>query len=106
MASEILQQGPWQPCWRRPAGASSAHRLICAGVSNSAREIIGIFTMLGFGMTLPCLVVAFVPEVATPFSKPGPWMNYLRALLGFALALTAAWLLWVLSITNYGSLRS
>lgn len=65
--------------------------------SGSTREIFGIFIMLGFGMVIPYIFIAAVPEVATMLPKPGAWMVRLRFALGIALALTAAWLLWVLS---------
>jgi suppressor for copper-sensitivity B len=65
--------------------------------SGSAREIFGIFMGLGLGMVIPYLSIALFPDVAIFLPKPGKWMLRLRFLLGVALALTAAWLLWVLS---------
>jgi suppressor for copper-sensitivity B len=65
--------------------------------SGSAGEIVAVFIALGFGMTLPYLALAAVPEAAIYLPKPGAWMVKLRAALGVALALTALWLLWVLA---------
>jgi len=65
--------------------------------AGTAREIFGIFIALGFGMSLPYIAIAAIPELATSLPKPGAWMQRLRILLGIALALTALWLLWVLS---------
>ena len=70
------------------------------------REILIIFAALGFGMTLPYLAVALWPRLATALPKPGSWMVHLRHLLGWALALTAIWLAWVLAaqISERGAL--
>ncbi len=66
--------------------------------SGSSLEIIAIFVALGFGMTIPYFTVALIPQISTVLPKPGAWMLKLRMLLGLALALTAVWLLWVLSM--------
>jgi suppressor for copper-sensitivity B len=65
--------------------------------SGSPQQIIAIFLSLGFGMVLPYFAIALFPQAATLLPQPGVWMVHLRRLLGFALALTAVWLLWVLS---------
>jgi suppressor for copper-sensitivity B len=59
-------------------------------------EIYAIFTMLGIGLALPYLVIAWLPWLATRLPRPGPWMVTLRRVLGLALAATAIWLLSVL----------
>lgn len=61
-------------------------------------EIGAIFMALGLGMSLPYLLVAAFPSLATALPKPGRWMIRLRHALGVALALTALWLVWVLSV--------
>lgn len=61
-------------------------------------EIIAIFMALGLGMSLPYLLVAAFPRLASALPRPGRWMGRLRHALGFALALTAFWLVWVLSV--------
>jgi suppressor for copper-sensitivity B len=65
--------------------------------SGTSKEIVAIFLALGFGMTLPYLAIAMIPELATFLPKPGAWMKRLRIALGIALALTAIWLLWILA---------
>jgi suppressor for copper-sensitivity B len=60
-------------------------------------EIFAVHLALACGMALPYFLVALVPQLATALPKPGAWMNKLRRFLGFALALTAVWLLWVLA---------
>lgn len=60
-------------------------------------EILVIFAALGGGMILPYLAIVAFPRLAIALPKPGAWMVILRHLLGWALALTALWLLWVLA---------
>ncbi len=60
-------------------------------------EIFAVFAALGVGLALPYLVVAAAPGLATRLPRPGPWMAVLRKVLGFALAATALWLVWVLA---------
>jgi suppressor for copper-sensitivity B len=48
-------------------------------------------------MALPYFIVALFPRTATLLPKPGAWMIVLRRILGFALALTALWLVWVMA---------
>ncbi len=66
-------------------------------LASGPRNILIIFCALGFGMILPYLAIALWPGMATALPKPGRWMVILRHLLGWALALTAAWLIWVLA---------
>src|SRR3546814_283007 len=57
---------------------------------------LAVFAMLGLGMALPFLAVAFVPAVQRRLPKPGAWMDTLRKVLSlpmFATALALAWLL-------------
>jgi len=59
-------------------------------------DILAIFLTLGIGMALPYLLVAARPGLATRLPRPGRWMLILKAVLGVALAGTAAWLVTVL----------
>lgn len=60
-------------------------------------EIFAVFLALGLGLAAPFLLVAAFPGLAARLPRPGAWMARLRQALGGALALTAAWLLWVVS---------
>jgi len=55
-----------------------------------------IFFAIGLGLASPFLVVSFAPALARFVPRSGPWMNTLRAGLGFCLLATVVWLLWVL----------
>jgi len=60
------------------------------------REIFAVFLALGLGLGAPYLLVAAFPSLARHLPRPGPWMVWLRWVLGVALLGTAAWLLFVL----------
>ena len=66
-------------------------------LASGPRDIVIIFAGLGLGMTIPYLLVAAFPRLATALPKPGPWMTYLRRALGVALLLTALWLVGILA---------
>jgi thiol:disulfide interchange protein/DsbC/DsbD-like thiol-disulfide interchange protein len=55
-----------------------------------------VFTMLGVGMALPYLALAYFPAWRSRLPKPGAWMRRLRQLLAFPLYATVIWLAWVL----------
>jgi suppressor for copper-sensitivity B len=63
------------------------------------REIVVIFFALGIGMAAPYLLVAALPRLAAFLPRPGRWMIHLRRVLGLLLAVSAAWLIFVLSGT-------
>ena len=66
-------------------------------LASGPNQIVIVFAALGLGMALPYLAVGLMPNFATALPRPGAWMVHLRHLLGWALALTALWLIWVLA---------
>ncbi len=58
--------------------------------------IAAIFLAIGLGLASPFLLVSFFPSCARFIPRSGPWMNTLRAGLGFSLLATVVWLLWVM----------
>ena len=60
-------------------------------------EIMVIFATLGLGMASPYLSLAAVPELAAHLPKPGPWMRWVRIVMGVSLVGTIVWLLHVVS---------
>ena len=66
-------------------------------LASGPRDIALIFLGLGIGMALPYLAIAAWPRFATALPRPGMWMLKLKYFLGFALAATAGWLVWVLA---------
>jgi suppressor for copper-sensitivity B len=79
-----------------PCSAPFLGTAVGFALATGAFETVAIFTVLGLGMALPYLVVTLFPSVATCLPKPGAWMIRLRQCLGFALAATALWLIWVM----------
>ena len=64
--------------------------------SQSAGVTVGIFLVTGLGMALPYVLLAVEPGWLRFLPRPGPWMERFKQLMGFLLAATALWLLWVL----------
>jgi thiol:disulfide interchange protein DsbD len=64
--------------------------------ASPAPVIAAIFLSIGLGLAAPFALAAASPAIARRIPRSGAWMSPLRAALGGALLLTAAWLLWVL----------
>jgi thiol:disulfide interchange protein/DsbC/DsbD-like thiol-disulfide interchange protein len=58
---------------------------------------LGIFAALGFGLSLPYLLLSFAPWMRRALPKPGAWMDTLKQAFAFPIYASAAWLLWVLA---------
>jgi thiol:disulfide interchange protein/DsbC/DsbD-like thiol-disulfide interchange protein len=56
-----------------------------------------IFAALGFGLSLPYLLLSFAPWLRRALPKPGAWMDTLKQIFAFPMYASAAWLLWVLA---------
>jgi thiol:disulfide interchange protein len=56
-----------------------------------------IFAALGFGLSLPYLLLSFAPWLRRIMPKPGAWMDTLKQVFAFPIYASAAWLLWVLA---------
>lgn len=80
-----------------PCSAPFLGTAIGFALSRGSLEIISVFSALGFGLALPYLLVATIPNLATCLPKSGPWMFIFRKILGFAFAGTAIWLIAVLT---------
>ncbi len=55
-----------------------------------------VFLFIGLGMALPYLLLAVNPKWLRYLPKPGPWMLRLKQGMGFLLAGTLLWLMWIL----------
>ena len=55
-----------------------------------------VFLFIGIGMALPYIVLAFNPSWLRYLPKPGNWMLRLKQFMGFLLAGTLLWLMWIL----------
>lgn len=79
-----------------PCSAPLLGTAIGFALSRSTPEIFAIFTLLGVGMALPYLFVAAVPSSIKLLPRPGQWLRQFKMVMGFLLAATAIWLLYVL----------
>ncbi len=80
-----------------PCSAPFLGTAVGFALSKGPVEVYAIFSALGVGLALPYLAVAAWPRVAGWLPRPGRWMAMLKIVLGFALMLTAVWLLSVLT---------
>jgi suppressor for copper-sensitivity B len=80
-----------------PCSAPFLGTAVGFALARGVGEIVAVFMTLGLGLALPYLAVAVAPGIATRLPRPGPWIARLKALLGVALAATAAWLVSVLA---------
>jgi thiol:disulfide interchange protein len=62
-----------------------------------AGPALAVFAMLGVGMALPVLLLAFFPALLRKLPKPGAWMETFKQVLAFPLYATVAWLASVLA---------
>ncbi len=65
-------------------------------ITQDAPHSLAVFAMIGLGMGLPVLLLAYFPALLRMLPKPGPWMETFKQVLAFPLYATVAWLTWVL----------
>ena len=75
-----------------PCSAPFVGTAIGFALARGPAEIFAIFAALGVGLALPYLAIATFPKLVSWLPRPGRWMGYLRAALGFALMATVLWL--------------
>lgn len=90
-------QGMFATLLATPCSAPFLGTAVGFALARGTTEIMTIFFMIGIGLAAPYLLIAAVPKLATQLPKPGAWMDKLKVALGFALAATAVWLLFVIA---------
>jgi thiol:disulfide interchange protein DsbD len=80
-----------------PCTAPFMAAAVGAALTQSPLIALAIFAALGVGLSLPYLVVSFVPWTRRVLPKPGAWMDTLKQVFAFPMYASAAWLLWVLA---------
>jgi thiol:disulfide interchange protein DsbD len=58
--------------------------------------MLAVFVVLGLGMALPYVLLAWFPGWRRRLPAPGPWLVRFKQLLAFPLYATVIWLAWVL----------
>jgi thiol:disulfide interchange protein len=80
-----------------PCSAPFLGTAVGFALSQPAVTVFAIFTAVGIGLALPYLALASAPATARLLPRPGAWMETLRGTMGFLLAASAIWLLYVLA---------
>ena len=80
-----------------PCTAPFMAAAVGAALTQSPVLALAIFASLGFGLSLPYLLLSFAPALRRALPKPGAWMDTLKQIFAFPMYASAAWLLWVLA---------
>ena len=80
-----------------PCSAPFLGTAVAFAFGAGALSTLAVFAMLGLGLALPYLAVAARPGLIARLPRPGRWMLTVKRAMAGLLALTALWLLWVLS---------
>lgn len=64
-------------------------------ISRDAVSSFAVFTALGLGMALPFLGLSLLPSLGKRLPAPGRWMETLRQAMGFPMAGTALWMVFL-----------
>jgi len=83
------------PCTAPFMGSALGYAL-----SQPAYYALFIFSALGLGMSAPYILLSSYPPLLKFVPKPGRWMETLKQFMGFLLAGTVIWLVWVLGVQN------
>lgn len=75
-----------------PCSAPFVGTALGFALAGSAFDLLLTALLMGTGLALPYLLVAAFPRLANRMPKPGRWMEWLKAVLGFALMVTMLWL--------------
>ena len=80
-----------------PCSAPFLGTAVGFALASGPGQTLAIFAALGLGLALPYIAIAIRPSMIRFLPSPGPWMLWLRQILGVALLATAIWLLTVLA---------
>lgn len=84
-----------------PCSAPFLGSAISFALTQKIEIIILIFLAIGFGFAAPYVILLITPKLVYLLPKPGSWMLKTRKIMALLLALTVAWLVYVL----YGNLQ-
>ncbi|MCY3591501.1 MAG: thioredoxin family protein [Acidobacteria bacterium] len=80
-----------------PCSAPFLGTAVGFALSQPAATIAFVFTTVGIGLATPYLLLAAMPRATRLLPRPGEWMVTLRGVMGFLIAGTTIWLLYVLA---------
>ena len=79
-----------------PCTAPFVGSALTIAFTQTSTTLFIIFILMGFGMSLPYLVVSIFPQSVLLFPKSGKWTVYVKYFLSFLLAVTIIWVLNIL----------
>ncbi len=82
-----------------PCSAPYLGTAVTAAFTQSTTYLFLIFFLMGIGMSLPYLIIAFFPGLISFLPRSGKWMIYFKYFLSILLFITIVWLLSILN--NY-----
>jgi thiol:disulfide interchange protein len=80
-----------------PCSAPFMAPAVGAALTQAPFNALCIFAALGVGISLPFVLLSFLPWMRRVLPKPGAWMDTLKQVFAFPVYATAAWLLWVVA---------
>ena len=89
-----------------PCSAPFLGTAVTYAMTHGPREVVAIFTALGVGLAVPYFLIAARPDWLARLPKPGPWMVWVKSIMGGLLAATALWLLAVLAAVSGPAMAS
>lgn len=63
---------------------------VALGNGTSPLTTMALFTVFGFGIAIPYIILSFFPPLIKSLPKPGPWMDTFKVTMAFALFATCA----------------
>jgi suppressor for copper-sensitivity B len=94
--AEAFATGLFATLLATPCSAPFVGTAIGFALAQGPRQIVLVFAAMALGLAAPFLLAAAAPRLVGLLPRPGRWLGAMRAILGFALAGTAVWLLFVL----------
>lgn len=96
-------QGMFATLLATPCSAPFLGTAVAFALAAPLPQLWLVFTTLGLGMALPWLLPALSPAMARLLPRPGPWLNWLRPLLGIMMLGSSLWLVSLLEhhLPNY-----
>lgn len=79
-----------------PCSAPFLGTAIGFALTGSIIDIAIIFISMAIGLSLPYILLIIKPNLLNFFPKSGPWLKYLKNLMGVFLVFTIIWLLYIL----------
>lgn len=94
---EYFLSGAFVTMLATPCTAPFLGTALSFALARGSIEILSMFTIMGFGLSLPFFLIALYPGMSRYLPKPGRWMVVFKKSLSVLLFATIIWLLWTLN---------